>query len=77
MAKVFTVLAVLAGAFGGIMLVLAVLAWPDHPDWTMLAGVSIGCCLHFVFLWAVLHLLSRILGRLEQRSGSVSGQVGK
>ena len=65
--KVFAVLAVLAGAFGGIMLVLAVLAWPDRPDWTMLAGVSLGCCLHFVFLWAVLHLLHRILGQLERR----------
>ena len=43
------------------------MAWPDRPDWTMLAGVSLGCCLHFVFLWAVLHLLSRILGRLERK----------
>jgi len=37
-----------------------------------LSSVALGCCLHFAFLWAVLHLLSHILGRMERRGESES-----
>ncbi len=74
-AIVFLGLAILSGTLGVLLFVLGV--GREKTDVIVFAGVAIGCSLHFVFLWAVLHLLSRILGRLEQRSGSVSGQVGK
>ena len=42
----------------------ALFVYGPEPQLVMVAGVSLGCGLHFAFLWAVLHLLSRFLGRM-------------
>ena len=67
-AQVFGVLAILACAFGGLMLLFGL---TSNEAGTMWAGVvALGSGLHCAFFWAVLHLLSRILGRLERRGES-------
>lgn len=66
-AIVFLGLAILSGTASVLLLLLGIPGGQSHPESLLFAGVAIGCCLHFVFLWAVLHLLHRILGRLERR----------
>ncbi len=65
--KVFWGLSILSGTVGGMALLFALAAWPDRSDSFVFASVALGCCLHFAFLWAVLHLLSHILGRMERK----------
>ena len=69
---VFTVLWVISIAVA-VLGLPALFIYGSERELVMIAGVALGCSLHFAFLWAVLHLLSgmrRLLKRLvEQREG--------
>ena len=62
----FAFLSVLAVITSGPLLAFWRVASPGYPEARTMAGMALGCSLHFTFLWAVLHLLSRICARLEQ-----------
>ena len=65
--SVFACLSDLSVIAAGLLLAFWMVASPGYPEARTMAGMALGCSLHFVFLWAVLDLLSRILGRLERR----------